>query len=68
MTRMEYIQSCSEQGLAKILCKVIEKAFNNYEDDHNVAIRFCDYCPATNYCHKDHAGFIDWLGKEMELK
>ena len=64
MTRLEYMKSCSEQGVAKILCHVIETAFNNYEDDARVAIRFCDYCPATDKCHKDHAGFIDWLEEE----
>lgn len=66
MTRMEYIQSCSEEGLAKILCKVIESAFDNYENDSKVAVRFCDYCPATDACHKNHAGFIDWLGEQYE--
>ena len=61
MTRMEQIQSCDKEQLAKMLCNIIETAFNNYEDDQKIAIKFCDYCPATDLCHKDHPGFIDWL-------
>lgn len=65
MTRMEYIKECNSEKLAKVFCKVIETAFDNYENDQKVAIRFCDYCPATDCCHKDHAGFLDWLEEEV---
>ena len=65
MTRMEAIKKYDKKLFATILCNVIEKTFINYENDKKVAIRFCDYCPATDYCHNGHPGFLDWLEEEV---
>lgn len=65
MTRLEYIKTCNSEQLAKMFCKVIETAFDNYENDYKVVVRFCDHCPATDSCHKNHAGFIDWLEEKV---
>ena len=65
MTRLEHIKGCNKEELAKTFCNVLEKAFDNYENESKVAIVFCDYCPATDMCHKDHSGFIDWLEEEI---
>ena len=65
MKRLERIQSYDKEQLAKVLCSIIETAFDNYENESKVVVRFCDYCPVTEMCHKDHPGFIDWLEEEI---
>lgn len=51
MTNMEYIQSCTKEELAVLLCEM-------HMTMH------CTSCVANRYCGDRHIGFIDWLDEE----
>lgn len=48
MTNLEYIRTCSDDELVRVLCDMNE----------------CHECVASDYCFTGHNGFIDWLKKE----
>ena len=62
MTRYEYIQSCSLEEMAHILCDILDVSLIDSD------IRPCDVCIATKYCKVGHNGFKDWLSKEAVLR
>lgn len=62
MTRYEYIQSCSLEEMAHILCDILDVCMCEQN------IRPCDVCLATNDCKVGHNGFKDWLNKEAVLR
>lgn len=52
LNNMEYIQSCTKDQLAKVLCDL---------SDAN-----CGLCAATDYCFFTRNGFLDWLDEKTE--
>ena len=48
MTNLEYIRTCSDDELVRVLCEMNQ----------------CSECIASDYCFTEHNGFIDWLKKE----
>lgn len=66
MTRIQFIQSCSLEELAKIFCSIIDDVDYQVHEKGGIDIETCDYCPATEFCRIGHNGFLDWLLKERE--
>ena len=55
MKILDVFRTGSEEEIASILCKLIEK--NNWD---------CTCCPAEAYCYRHHKGFLDIL--DMDYK
>lgn len=52
--RYEYLKNCELEQMAYFLCNIIDNISTDKANN-------CDICPATDYCHQGHNGFIDWL-------
>jgi len=60
MNRYLYLKNVNTEKVANFLCDMIEK-MDTVDNQDN-----CDCCPASDYCHSGHNGFIDWLKEEYK--
>ena len=56
MTNLEYIRTCSETELSKLLCGLM----------CNGEVVACPHCIAEENCRVGHIGFEDWLKEDIE--
>ena len=56
MTRVEFIQSCSKEELARFLCDMHD----------NITEFHCGLCVANEQCQTDDNGFLHWLEEEVD--
>lgn len=61
MNRYLYLKNINTVKMADYLCDMIQNM--DIEDDEN-----CTVCPAADYCHQNHNGFLDWLKEEINIE